>query len=223
MKHKRLLALSFCLQILLVTGPYFASADPSDTAEHCNKTNCSDTTAHFNKDYHVCKRYYAAIHLSNPMLLLSKAGVKGEFRITPHHSALVGYTRYWGLFPGWQANAEYRYYIGRLNRRYNFFGYARGGYGEAKFDPVFQSDHNFSFPLLALPRRTFPEFNYYFAGIGGGLHVNIKVFFLEAMLGIKGTLRNNTEDRYYYHGAPIFYITGPGALIDAHINFGFQF
>src|SRR5438046_2587793 len=69
-----------------------------------------------------------SIHLLNPVSLLSKGGLKLQYRISQENSFLVAYRMYWGFFPGYQASIEYHRYFQSWEKSEAFY-YGRAGIG----------------------------------------------------------------------------------------------
>jgi hypothetical protein len=152
-----------------------------------------------------------SIHLSNPLSLLSKAGVGLEYRLNMTHSVLLGYRWYWGFFPGYQGSVEYhRYY--RSFERSEAFVYARVGIGGATYAPK---------PYFSGWETPYNDpGGYLFAGAGAGKRYNFGPFFIQGKVGLKygGLLekKTNINDN-------LFYTTGPASLVDCSLQFGLQF
>ncbi len=149
-----------------------------------------------------------AIYQSNPLGLASKERVKLEYRINNNNSVLFAGTAYWGLCPGAQGYAEYRNYH-FTTRRTEMFFYGKAGIGNG-------NEHG-------IDAGSTGPFTYILAGGGMGYHFNIgesKVFFMDLSLGLKGCQRIITDP----NGGSIqlFYISGPGSIVDINFHFGFQ-
>ena len=149
-----------------------------------------------------------AIHLSNPLGLMSKARIKIEYRLDDRNALLLSTTGYWGLCPGLQGYVEYRNYH-FVSRKTELFYYGKlgGGSGEE-----FGIDHGDTGP-----------FTYALAGAGMGYHFNMgrsQRFFMDLAFGLKGcakiTATPNGDDFQF------FYLTGPGSVADVNFHLGFK-
>jgi hypothetical protein len=156
-----------------------------------------------------------AIHFTNPISVLSKIGIMAEYKLGVQRSVMFSYTSYRGYFPGYQVAAAYRQYFQRWSNRDNIrhenFMYVRAGVGNSDYTPP---------DWLKDGEAYVAPGDYFFVGCGIGRHYNFGAFFLESILGVK------------YSGVPvpianynerIFYVTGPGAIVEINFNFGFQF
>jgi hypothetical protein len=153
------------------------------------------------------------IHFTSPLSLFSKAGVMVEYKVGVQRSIMFGYTNYWGYFPGYQGYAVFRQYLNtwRHSRHENFL-YVKGGVGHADYKPadwLVESGQTFKAPG-----------DYFFGGAGFGRHFNFGHFFMESVVGLKYTGVPDAIDDY---NERIFYVTGPGAIVEASFNFGVQF
>ncbi len=152
-----------------------------------------------------------SIHLSNPLSLLSKAGVGLEYRLNMTHSVLFGYQSYWGFFPGAQGSVEYHRYYRSFDRS-EAFVYARVGIGSATYAPK---------PYYSGWDAPYNDpGGYLFAGAGAGKRYNFGPFFMEGRVGLKyaGLLEKITNIN-----ENLFYTLGPGSLVDCSFHFGIQF
>jgi hypothetical protein len=147
--------------------------------------------------------YQLALHFTSPLSLLSKFGGKLEAR-GGNISLLFGATKYYGSFPGNQFSMDVRRYldIGRGQRGQNYF-YAKGLFGHEEYanDGI----------LIGAA-----ESDYYGGGFGVGRHISFGSFFIDLNAGGKYV---RITDPWI---SPIFFLTGPGAMVDIHFNFGFQ-
>lgn len=153
-----------------------------------------------------------AIHISNPLGAFNKLGCKIELR-SNRMGFLLTATRYFDIaiphYPGTQLGTEWRYYSAKdtLSKKENFF-YSKLIVGHQE-DRARSGDGFTSTNIV-------PEGYYGGIGIGIGRRYNFKQFFLEVNGGLKGVFSSVKQE------LP-FYLTGPGAFIDLHFNFGFQF
>ncbi len=152
-----------------------------------------------------------SVHLSNPLGLVTKGGVKLQYRANNGHSFLAGYRKYWGFFPGFQGAVEYHRYF-RTWRRSEGFLYGRVGMGESGYTPK---------PYFSGWETPYNSpMSYGFAGAGGGRRYNFGHFFIEANVGLKYAWLLDDIKGYNEN---LFYSLGPASLIDCSFHFGFQF
>lgn len=145
--------------------------------------------------------YNFAVHFTSPIGLLNKAGIKLEVR-GGNTSVLLGATHYHAFFPGEQFSIEGRKYLNwDGGKRGQFYGYVKGIGGHENGD----DEHAHAT-------------DYFGGGIGLGKHINFRHFFIDLNGGLKYV------GAVYPHaiGDDTFYFTGPGAVLDIHFNFGFQ-
>ncbi len=159
-----------------------------------------------------------AIYLTSPLGLLSKGGLKVEYRINMQNALLLGYTHYWGFFPGYQGNLEYRkYFPARKSLSENFI-YAKAGVGFGDYQYLkdyYQPD------LFGDEKNTFKApGNYVLAGGGIGRHINFDWFFIELNAGLKFA---QVVGKTHVYNERLFYTTGPGSIVDFNLHFGVQF
>ena len=161
-----------------------------------------------------------AVYLSNPLGVLSKAGVKFEYRLNLQNALLLGYDQYWGFFPGYQAAFEYRMYFtdrSRTSSSENFI-YGKAGMGFADYTE--NNDHP-QLSILGDGRNNYDApGTYVFGGGGVGRHFNFGRFFMDINAGLKFAEVTSPPAVYNEH---LFYLTGPGSLVDINFHFGVQF
>lgn len=152
-----------------------------------------------------------AIHISNPLGMYHKAGLKLEYR-TNRIGVLIMGAKYYGYFPrypGEQGGGEIRLYAKNEDqKRYENFLYTTVLVGH--LDYFAGSGEGFNYV------RAVPESNYYALGAGWGRHYNYNRFFIDINAGLKFAVPDVKQEI-------AFYMTGPGSYIDLHINLGFQF
>jgi len=155
------------------------------------------------------QKHSFSIHLSNPIALFQKAGIKLEYKTSKIGLLLAG-TQYYGnlpRYPGTQLGVETRFYRNATEKREDYiYGKILGGYQQA----VAASGDGF------FRREKVDAGNYYGAGIGLGRRYHFNHLFLDLQGGLKYTQSDVPQ-------ADAFYITGPGSFLDLHLNFGFQF
>lgn len=150
-----------------------------------------------------------AIHVFNPISLFQKAGVKLEYRTTKLGLLISGKQYYgnWPRYPGTQLALEARLYKTPQGRKEDFvYGKIIGGHQQA----VNASGDGF------LRRQQVDAGDYYGAGIGVGRRINFNHFFFEMNGGLKYIYSDVNQEN-------VFYITGPGSILDVHFCIGIQF
>jgi hypothetical protein len=152
-----------------------------------------------------------SVHMSSPLGLASKVRVKLEYISADGFAGLAGYTRYWGLYPGNQVMLEGRKYFD-AKRRANFFIYTKVEMGDAHGKEYFE---------LFVSNDEFRSLgNYWGVGAGAGWRLSYEKFFMEFSGGLQGVTFNSPQSRNY---TEVFFITGPGAVMDLHFSIGLQF
>ena len=152
-----------------------------------------------------------AVHISNPLGMFQKAGVKLEFR-TDRLGILLTGTKYFGLLPkysGEQGGGEFRLYSkNEEQKKHENFLYVKVNTGH--INEFAGSGEGFTHV------RAIPESVYYGIGTGWGKHFNFKHLFIDVNAGLKYVLPEVKQEQ-------AFYITGPGSVADLHLNLGYQF
>jgi hypothetical protein len=146
---------------------------------------------------------------------MSKIGGTLEFR-KGQSSTLFGYTDYLGVYAGKQASIQwYRYLYSRSRRE--FFIYFKGVAGVASFD----SKKLAMAPIGDVSKIFIPENGYAGAGAGFGKRYHYRVLYLAWNFGIKYCALNPmpVEEKNMYR---LFYVTGPGSMIEFNIKGGIQ-
>ena len=161
-----------------------------------------------------------AIYLTSPFGILSKGGIKAEYRLNLQNALLLSYNQYWGFFPGYQGAFEYRKYSVKRQKESNTenFIYAKAGVGFA--DYISRADYK-QISIFGDNRTDdAAPGTYLFGGGGVGRHYNFDWFFIDINLGLKFTEVTNPPSVYNEH---LFYLTGPGSYLDVNLHFGVQF
>ena len=159
-----------------------------------------------------------AIYFTSPLGVLSKGGLKFEYRLNLQHALLLSYTQYWGFFPGYQSALEYRLYFPSRKSTSENFIYAKGGMGFADY----QSKTEYKQVNLICDQRKEDKApgTYVLAGGGIGRHINIDWFFMEFNAGLKFA---QVTGATHVYNERLFYTTGPGSIVDFNFHFGIQF
>ena len=158
------------------------------------------------------------IYFTSPLGLLSKGGVKLEYRVNQTNALLLGYTQYWGFFPGYQGNFEYRMYFPARKSKSENFIYAKAGVGFADYN--FLSDY-YQPNVFGDEKNTFTAPGTYILGGGGiGRHISIDWFFIELNAGLKFA---QVVGPVHVYNERLFYLTGPASIVDFNLHFGVQF
>ena len=158
------------------------------------------------------------IYFTSPLGLLSKGGVKLEYRVNQTNALLLGYTQYWGFFPGYQGNFEYRMYFPARKSKSENFIYAKGGMGFA--DYTAQTNYKQVNDFGDEKKYDLAPGTYVLAGGGIGRHINIDWFFIELNAGLKFA---QVIGAPHVYNERLFYLTGPGSIVDFNFHFGVQF
>ncbi len=161
-----------------------------------------------------------AIYVTTPISILSKGGIKFEYRINMENALLLSYTQYWGFFPGYQGALEYRkYFPDRLRRRISEnFIYGKTGIGFA--DYLYNNNYQ-QISIAGDGKNSYAApGTYVFAGAGVGRHYSFDWFFIDVNMGLKFSEVTSPPSVYNEH---LFYLTGPGSYIDLNIHLGVQF
>ena len=155
--------------------------------------------------------YRWSVHVSNPLGMGSKMGAKLQYRFGSANSALLGYRKYYGVFPGTQISGEYHRTFSIQNGENEAFFYGKAGLGNATYQTT--SYYNGDGKTSADPGR------YIFAGGGVGKRINRGHFFLEGNIGVK---LSQPFEKVSGINEKIFYILGPASFLDCGIHLGFQ-
>ncbi|GAA4461337.1 hypothetical protein GCM10023093_05820 [Nemorincola caseinilytica] len=156
--------------------------------------------------------YRLSVHVTNPLGLLSKAGLRLQYRLSSANSVLLGYRHYYGFFPGYQAFGEFHRYFSIQNAENEAFFYGKMGVGNAGYAPK---------PYFAGAEDPYGVVDgYLFAGGGVGKRINIGHFFIEGNIGVKLASPIEKKDDYNKN---LFYSLGPGSFLDCGIHLGLQF
>lgn len=157
--------------------------------------------------------YRMSIHVTNPLSALSKAGLRLQYRFGNKNSALLGYRKYYGFFPGYQGVGEFHRTFSIQNAENEAFFYGKAGYGKnTEYSPK---------PYYAGAEDRFsPVGSYLFFGAGIGKRINLGHFFIEGNMGLKLSEPVNKVDEYNKY---LFHTLGPGSFFDCGIHIGLQF
>lgn len=138
--------------------------------------------------------------------LLNKIRCKIEYRIKNNQAIQLSCSRHYGFVnPGAQTYLEYRQYTKKKERIENYV-YGKAGYGKS-----------FTFGG-----------NYAIFGAGFGQKINLgkkQAFFIQFSEGLKfcPTISGDVEGEPGSGFRGLFYILGPGAVIELNISFGYRF
>ena len=150
------------------------------------------------------------LYQSNPVGLLSKERLLLEVRFAPSHAVMLGHSFYYGYCPGWQSMGVYRYYAKKSGQTELFY-YAKVGYGNGRENAI------------SLKRDDTAPFDYALAGGGIGFQVSMgknQRWLFDLSGGLKAFGLFNTTTRR--DDFDLFYITGPGSIVDINAHFGFR-
>lgn len=156
-----------------------------------------------------------AFHISNPLGMFHKVGVKLEFRSNRIGFLLTGTKYYFTDFTpysGKQFGGEVRLYSKKIKEQnyHENFLYIKRFSGNVDYYKR-KSAGGFSPRAILIPAS-----NYY--GIGGGIgkHLSFKHLFIDLNVGGIYSVPEVKQDR-------LFYGTGPGSYLDLKLNLGYQF
>lgn len=161
------------------------------------------------------KRSSFGLQITNPVSGSSKMGGVMEIR-AGLNSLNFGLIMYTGVYEGTQYRLEYQRYWS-TRKRNEYYWYVKAYSGDASYD---------SKKLESFGEKSgvvLPPCDYFGAGIGVGRRINFKYFNITGNLGLKYTNVDFTDlvpsEVQHYN---LFYVTGPGSILDANIRFGFQ-
>ncbi|OYU97516.1 MAG: hypothetical protein CFE21_04275 [Bacteroidetes bacterium B1(2017)] len=148
------------------------------------------------------QRNKLALYIGSPTGYFGKIRFKVEKSISPVHTLALTYTNYYGITPGNQAYLEFRKYELKKHQNYAFY-YIKSGLGNSTGGG-----------------------NYAFVGGGFGRQINFKkapFFYIQFTQGIKLCKSFNGEVDTAENGFKgLFYLIGPGAIVDLNLNVGFR-
>lgn len=159
-----------------------------------------------------------SLHLTSPLALTTKGGLKLESIMSSGWAVLGCYTHYWGLYPGDQFAVEGRkYFVNEKDNCTNLFLYGKvlGGNADVNesYAPFWEQQQ---------PKNIKIGGSYMGAGAGGGCRMNYGMFFFEFSFGLKAVGGDGPSSMDGLLDREIFYLSGPGAVVDLHLNLGFQ-
>ncbi len=163
--------------------------------------------------------YSMALTLTNPANAMSRLGVGIEYR-RRNYSYMSTYNLYNGVYTGKMQDFIWTFYLRKhwvhRNRKwyYQDFVYVKLFGGDSEYFPN-------KFNAIGLPTAD-DNVYYEYIGVGSGYGRRYQrgIFFVTVKGGLRGTYTGLTEeDKLYYR---LFYITGPGSIIECTANFGIQ-
>lgn len=167
------------------------------------------------------KPYRVALNLTNPASAMSKYGVALEYR-RDKWAYHVG--RYWytGVYQGkqcydfgWKRFLRKQWEHEKNHWVYQDFFYWRVFFGESEYHPE-------KFKSLGLPNSLELLYNEYIgAAAGYGRRYQKGPFFIQVRGGLRGTFLGLPEEQKIFHR--LFYVAGPGSVVEVNANFGVQF
>lgn len=161
------------------------------------------------------RHYFIALRASNPLGMMSKVGGGLEFRMRSV-SFMPTYYTYYGAYPSTLIGIEYNIFL-RTRTKHEYYFYAKAEGGNTSYDRSKLTYFNYSGNDLSIKSNSCAG-----GGVGFGKRFNFNVFFLAVSGGFKYLAFNpplNTNDQNLYR---LFYLTGPGAIVDVHLQFGLQ-
>ena len=160
------------------------------------------------------KPHHFGVMITNPLSAASKIG--GLLEVRGNLSEInAAVTNYMGVYQGMAYRLEYQKYIRTIYRN-EYFWYIRALGGRATY-------HAASVPFGDNSKEVLGEYQYYGAGGGFGRRWNFNHFFITMNAGLKITLlpidmTDEARDRFR-----LFYVTGPGSILDLNFRLGYQF
>ncbi len=169
-----------------------------------NKNNVNDLTNDNIDQYNAYKdRNVYSLYINQPSGFLSKIRIKFENRFTTDNSILFTYTNYYEMYTGNQYYVEFRQYKEKDSREN--FNQIKLGIGESeKFSSVFV---------------------FLGGAVGQKFYISkSKKIALDITEGLKLPLiiKGNPDNAGSGLGG-LFYLVGPGSIIDINFNFSYQF
>ncbi|MBE2288750.1 MAG: hypothetical protein IAE95_04295 [Chitinophagaceae bacterium] len=171
--------------------------------------------------------YSVALTLTNPANAMSRLGVGIEYR-RRNYSYMSTYNLYTGVYEGKMQDFNWTFYLGKIWRHrvrrawyHQDFIYTKLFSGDAEYIAN-------KFQAIGLPTPSERIiYDYIGAGAGYGRRYMYKAFFISVRAGLRGTYVGADgkydgiaeEDKVYYR---LFYLTGPGSIIECTANFGIQ-
>ena len=177
--------------------------------------------AHAYIDQYGKRHYHVALVLTSPLGLISKGGAAIENRYG-QTSYLVNYTKYWGVYAGTQYGYELQHFLRPSYRSKNFlkpheyFIYLKGMLGDASYDSKKLAVIGDNSNIYIGPNL------YGGVGAGFGRRYNFKFFFMSWKVGLKYSALIDNVDDLDKHLYRLFFVTGPGSIVDANFHFGIQ-
>ena len=166
------------------------------------------------------RRYTAALTLTNPLGVLNKYGGGIENRYG-NIAYMFSYYKYIAAYPGTTMDLDIRVYLRkrwlytRSNWSFQNFLYARGIFGDAGFDGP-------KLTILGYTNTTELLGQTYMGGaIGVGRRYSKSIFFATVRAGLRVVVLPDLlqEDKDTYR---LFYVTGPGSILELNFQFGIQ-
>ena len=145
------------------------------------------------------------IYINNPLGFSSEIRGKVEYRFSQKEAILGSFSKFHGMVPGFQTYLEYRKYF-KNGDRTEWLYYGKAGVGK-------------SFPNNG-------KFDLFGAGIGQNITFgDAKNFSIQFSEGLKYTyvVSGDVEAVNSSGFRGLFYVTGPGAILDLNINLGWRF
>lgn len=165
------------------------------------------------------RSYSTALTLTNPASALSKYGVGIEYR-RGNFGYITTYSKYIGYYQGKNYDAGMRFYMRRKwEHRKHKWGYEDFVYTKLTFGDALLVPNKYSFIGVSDPLENL-YYEYIGAGGGYGRRYHRGIFFVTVKAGMKATYAGLAEeDKIYFR---LFYLAGPGSVVEASANFGIQ-
>ena len=167
------------------------------------------------------RKYSIALTATNPLSATFKYGGGLEYRFR-NIAYMVTYNKYYkSLYQGVETDFDLRIYLrkrwmfSRSHWSYQNFLYLRGIAGSAGFVGP-------NLTILGYTNKTeLPETGYLGGSMGIGRRYSKNIFFATVRAGIRGIALPDLpkEDKDLYR---LFYVTGPGSVLELNFQFGIQ-
>ena len=174
----------------------------------------------FNAHAQKIKRYTIALTATNPLGAMNKYGGGIEFRFR-NVAYMASYYKYISAYPGTTADLDMRIYLRKRwvympsNWSYQNYLYVRGIFGSAAFVGP-------NLKVLGYSNTDKCDDNAYVGGAAGiGRRFSKGAFFVTARAGLRYVAlpELEAENKHLYR---LFYVTGPGSVLECNFQFGIQ-
>jgi len=167
------------------------------------------------------RKYSIAVTVTNPLSATFKYGGGLEYRFR-NFAYVMSYNKYYkSLYPGSEIDFDMRLYLrkrwmySRSHWSFQNFLYLRGIAGSAGFDGPNLTVLGYTNPAIR------DETDYLAGAMGIGRRYSKNIFFFTVRAGVRITALPDlpSEDKDLYR---LFYVTGPGSVLELNFQFGIQ-